>query len=700
MKLSLCLSAAALALLPAIAFAQDAAPGDSWVSELVVTGQRGSITAPVAATATRTPTPIEEAPQSIQVLTRTLIEEQELQTISDALVNVSGVAPSRTMEVVLQAPLIRGFPVNYYFDGMPTYGLPQGIADPATLVNVERVEVAKGPTSTLYGGGAGAPLSGLINIISVSPSADFRTTLGVRAGSFGTLGAEGDINIPLAGDLLGFRLTGMYETADSYINVVDSKRSALFPTLAWNITPDTRLVLRGQFTSLEQREYSGLPAALTVAPGLIIDRFAFAGAEDAPRTTTENKLLTATLTHKFSDTLQGEVSVSHHDGSFREYATFPVAQFAGTTYFFGSGQVPTDSESTFLTASLVGRFGDGAVKHQVLLGVDYDTTDYYGAMGLNFGWGVIDYATPATNAPLGVLPALSEIQDDKMETAAVFVQDQIAIGDRLDLTVGLRWTKLDIQSSYTSFGFPFVDTDESYSRLTPRIGATYAVSEGLSLFAGYAEGFHGVVVAFGVPNPDPETSQSFEAGVKFASPIKGLTGTVSLYQLTRQNVVTADPLNPGFSIQTGEQRAKGFETDLVYEPGAALSVLFSYAYTDAEVTEDNTLPVGDRLRRVPEQSGRLAARYRFQSEAWRGLEIGAGVTAVSSRELTLPNTVAVDGMALVDAQASYAFGPATLSLSIVNLTDNGGFEPYQYFGGAYVIPTQPRSAFITLRTTF
>jgi len=686
--------------MPAVAFAQNVAAGDSWVSEVVVTAQRGSITAPVAATATRTPTPIEETPQSIQVLTSTLIEEQDLQTISDALVNVSGVAPARTMEIVLQAPLIRGFPVNYYFDGMPTYGLPQGIADPASLVNVERVEVAKGPTSTLYGGGTGAPLSGLINIVSVSPQPDFRTSLGVRAGSFGTLGVEGDINIPFAGDTVGFRLTGMSETADSYINVVDSKRWSLFPTLSWTISPDTKLVIRGQVSRLEQREYSGLPAALTVAPSLMIDRFAFAGAEDAPRTTTENKLVTATLTHRFSDALQAEMSLSHHDGEFREYSTFPVMPFAGTTYFFGSGQVPTQSEKTFFTASLLGQFGAGPVKHQVLVGFDYDKTDYYGAMGLNFGWGVIDYATPATNAPFGTAPALSEIENDLMETKALFVQDQVAIGDRLDLTVGLRWSKLDVQSSYTSFGFPLVAADESYEKVTPRIGATYEVSDGLSLFAGYAEGFHGVVVAFGVTHPDPETSQSLEAGLKFAAPIKGLTGTVSAYQLTRQNVVTADPLHPGFSIQAGEQRAKGFETDLVYEPGPALSILFNYAYTNAEVTEDNTIPVGDSLRRVPEHSGRLAARYRFQSDAWRGLEVGAGVTAVSSRELTLPNTVAVKGMALVDAQASYDIGPATLSLSIINLTDNDGFEPYQYFGGAYVIPTQPRSAFITLRTTF
>jgi iron complex outermembrane recepter protein len=78
------------------------------------------------------------------------------------------------------------------------------------------------------------------------------------------------------------------------------------------------------------------------------------------------------------------------------------------------------------------------------------------------------------------------------------------------------------------------------------------------------------------------------------------------------------------SIQTGEQRAKGFETDLIWEPTRAVSVLFNYAWTDAEVTADNAPPVGDALPRIPEHSGRIAARYRVLDGAAKGLSFGAG----------------------------------------------------------------------------
>jgi iron complex outermembrane receptor protein len=257
-----------------------------------------------------------------------------------------------------------------------------------------------------------------------------------------------------------------------------------------------------------------------------------------------------------------------------------------------------------------------------------------------------------------------------------------------------------VKSNYTSGGFPFVDTDKTHHRVTPRIGATYVVADGVSAFAGYSEGFQGVVAAFGITDPKPETSQSYEAGLKLFGPVQGLTGTVSVYQITRQNVRTADPVIPFASIQSGEQRARGFEADIIWEPSSALSILANYTYADAEVTKDNTLPVGNRPARVPENAGRVAVRYRFQDAALSGLEIGGGMTAVSERELTLPNVTSVDGSVLFDAQASYDLGAVTLGLSVVNLADEDSFDPYQYLAASIVTPTQPRSAFVTLKKTF
>lgn len=672
----------------------------AWVSELVVTANRG-VTVTTAGSATRTATPIEEIPQSIQAINRTLIEDQDLRNVGDALINVSGVAPQGQMELVLQPPKIRGFDAAYLVDGMLTYNLPASASDSGTLINVARVEVAKGPTSTLYGGGVGAPLSGLINLVSVDPAPQFGATLAVRAGSFNTLGVQGSVDAPANNGRIRLRLAGDYETADSYLEKVNSTRASIYPTAVIDFSEATRLTVRGQYSRVEQLEYAGLPYALTGPLGAKVDKETFAGAPDAPLTSVENRMVTATLAHAFSDTWSGEVSVRRFRNDFDEYGSFPFTgvPLAGTTYAFASAYLPSQVRQTSISATINGKIGEGGVRHNLLAGVDYDQTKYQASLGFGF-IGFVDYAAPATNVKFGAPPVLSDVQSDRMKSTAVFLQDQIAIGERLDITAGLRWTSVDISSRYVSGGVPFVNTSRSERRWTPRVGATYRLTKGVSAFAGYSEGFKGLVAAFGVADPKPETSRSYEAGLKLTAPIKGLTGTLAAYQITRRNVITADPANPFASIQAGEQRARGVEADVVFEPSPALSVLAAYAYTDAEITKDNTLPVGDRPTRTPEHSLRLAARYRFQSGDLKGLEFGGGLTAVSDRELTLPNKYVADGSVLVDAQASYDFGYAKVSVSVVNLTGEDGYAPYQYLARAVVAPLQPRSAYLTLSKAF
>jgi iron complex outermembrane receptor protein len=693
MKYSI-LAAGGLVVCAQTTMAAEGQQGEGWaLPEVVVTAARLGYDQSAASSATRVATPVEEVPQSIQTLTRKLIEDQDLQNLTGALVNVSGVAPTSQAQTVLQPTLVRGFAVNYLIDGVPTYQLPAGVGDPATLVNVERIEVAKGPTATLYGGGTGAPLSGLINLVSRDPTDRLAGSAALRVGSFGTWGGSADLNVPL-GDVAAFRISGMADSADSFIDHVTSDRRAVFPSLLLKLGSDTNLVIRGRYNHLAQTEYAGLPFE-HLRPTTLIDREVYAGARDIPRTWVENKGLAATLTHAFSSWLDGSMTVNRSTSEFEEWATFPYGQLAGTVYNFGSAVLPSDSQKTYATASLTARLGEASLHHTVLVGVDYDHTDYFGAMDFNTVWATIDFADPLPAPAFGPVPPRFLEQDDRLETVAVFAQDQIGVGERLDLTLGVRWTQLKVLSNVG-----FATTDESYDKVTPRLGATYRLTDGVSLFAGYSQGFQGVVAGgfYGI-TPEPETSQSWEGGVKFHGLVPGLSGTVAVYQLTRQNVLTSIP-NTFFYSQSGEQRARGTELDLIYEPSRSLSILINYAYTDAKVTEDDSIPVGDRLRAVPKQSGRVAARYRFAGSSVSGLEVGGGVTAVSRRELTLPNSLSAGGSILVDAQATYPVGSFTAGLSVTNLFGSKAYEPYQYFGGAYVTPTQSRAAFFTLRTQF
>ena len=131
----------------------------------------------------------------------------------------------------------------------------------------------------------------------------------------------------------------------------------------------------------------------------------------------------------------------------------------------------------------------------------------------------------------------------------------------------------------------------------------------------------------------------------------------------------------------------------------AFSVLANYAYTGAEVTDDTVIPIGSRLPRVPRHSGRVMAYYRLQNGFARGLSFGVGSTAFTLRNIYLPNSGTTPGYATVDAHAMYTHGRCTLEASANNLADHRTFDPYSYLVPV-VIPNQPRSAYLSLKTTF
>ena len=160
-SLATLLAATALAT-PAFAQEQALEPepetGGWTPGNITVTGTRDTYAADEASV-TRTPVPLIEVPQSIQVITAELIKDQELVTLDEALRNVSGVVPSLPSEIVLVNPIVRGFEAEIFTDGLIGYG-DTAVIDPGSLWNVERIEVAKGPTSTLFGGGIGSPVGG------------------------------------------------------------------------------------------------------------------------------------------------------------------------------------------------------------------------------------------------------------------------------------------------------------------------------------------------------------------------------------------------------------------------------------------------------------------------------------------------------------------------------------------------------------
>lgn len=664
---------------------------------MTVTAPRQGFAADTSVSATRTGTPLNEIPQSVQVITRALIEQQQVQTFDEALQNVSGVRATRSEEALFAQPIVRGFPAEIYLDGLPAFGGTAASIDPTSLNGAERIEVLKGPTSALYGGGVGAPLGGMINVVSQRPAFESDSLIGVRSGSYSTQNVFTNLNIPLS-DQFAARLAADYQESDSFIDHVESRHWSIQPSLLFKPTPQTELLLRGNYNKRSQTEYSGLPAAQALAGD--IKRNAYPGATlGQPLTTIENQVTALAFDHRFSDTTRISISGQHYDGDVHDYGSFINGNpdsMQPTLYSIAALYLPTTIEENTLDAHLISQSQALGGDHELMIGASIDLTTFDSAVSGAVPIGELDLANPVYNLVYGETPELLVTQTNRYRTQAVYLQNQATYG-RLHLLGSVRYSQLSLEQAEQNI-------DRDYHRVIPRLGATFDLTDQVAAYAAYSEGFRGAFNFTGREEPKPETSRNVETGLKLDAEGWGLSGTLAIFEQTRRNVSTADP-DPsfalmGYSVQSGEQRARGIEMDLTWEPTPALSLLANYAYTSAEITEDNIIPIGDGLPRVPRHSGRLAAHYRLLDGPAQGLALGAGVTALSARELTLPNTQAVPGYAMLDAQASYDFDRYTVALSAINLTDRESFDTYQYLGSPVVIPIQPRSAYVSFTAHF
>ena len=191
---------------------------------------------------------------------RSLIVDQNDLTVTEAIQNVSNTQGTNTLAIGTTGPFgqmtVRGFTAQQYLDGI---NVMYNAGDRDSLVNVERVEVLKGPNAILYGGGAGSPLGGAINVVSKLPTDKASLETGVTFGTNNYVQPYFDFNQPLSADkTVLFRFTGSYTSNDTFVDVVHQDRYSLNPTLTLTNKEDTTLTIQGRVSRLEQQAYQAI----------------------------------------------------------------------------------------------------------------------------------------------------------------------------------------------------------------------------------------------------------------------------------------------------------------------------------------------------------------------------------------------------------------------------------------------------------
>ena len=671
-----------------------------------------------AKSSTRTSTPIEQLPQNINVITRSLIDSQLSITLSDAVRNASNVQPVDTRMIgnVEQTPVkIRGFGAELWTDGFAGNLFIAGDRD--GLVNVERVEVLKGPSAVVYGGGAGAPVGGVLNVVSKMPTDTAKYQFGTTFGSYWYANPYIDVNQPLNDEkTVLFRLTSEYTGSSSFIDVLNSRRFNINPTLTLTNKTDTTLTLQGFVSQAYQQAYPGLPVSGTVTGAYTVDRSLYFGDPNIMPSYSKMYGVTGTLDHRIDDVWSVNVKARWSRSEMQQNSQSAFLDATGTggtplfppsTFDVNNIEVYDQQQEFSINPTVQAKFSTESTKNTLLIGGDFSRVTDWGFMNVdtngNFcfliGFGctpsLVNLQNPAFTTPYTFpVPGRGEGVsffnfNNTYLTTGFYAQLQSTINERFHVLAGARVASIDI--TYNEFATGSMVTRVTQAtRLLPRAGVVVDLVKGLSVYGSYSQGMKWVPFSQTFAQPAPEYSTQYEAGVKL-NINDAFTGTMALFQIERTNVpVRLTALSAALTQQT----SRGFEADFLYQPNRNWSVLASYGYTSAFFADPAGagIPAGYRLPFVPEHSGRFWLNYQFDESVAPGLSLGAGIYAASNQYVDAANLWQTAGYYTVDAKIGYETDRIRAVVSAKNLTNNQYLVPYSWLGGQ-VAPGAPLSVY-------
>ncbi|WP_242072099.1 TonB-dependent siderophore receptor [Nostoc sp. FACHB-110] len=343
-----------------------------------------------------------------------------------------------------------------------------------------------------------------------------------------------------------------------------------------------------------------------------------------------------------------------------------------------------NSRNYALQTNVVGKFTTAGLKHTLLFGADLSRTNTSRFALANFTSFPINVFNPSYGVNRPEFNILLFDRDSEIDRLGIYLQDQIEISQQLNLLLGLRYeTVAQRNQNVPALFYPGGDTTQNDSAWTPRIGVVYQPIPNVSFYGSYSRSFNPSVDDIGADgNPlEPERGEGFEVGVKTELLGGNLLATLAYFDVTKQNVATEDPNFPGLgiSIATGEQRSQGVEFDLTGKILPGWNIIASYSYTDATITQDNTIPVGNRLTGIPQHQASLWTTYEIQSGSLQGLGGGIGINYVGERQGDLNNSFTLDSYVLTNAALFYRRDNWKFALNFRNLFDveytnsRGGF---------------------------
>lgn len=649
-----------------------------------------SYAARIQATGTRDDQPVHDLPQSITVLDRRFIDDVGARRTDDVLPFVPGVQLFSGYGGTWDDYTVRGFRVwagttyrNGYLNGYSG-------SNATDTVNVERIEVVRGPASALYG--PGLP-GGSINFVTKRPSTERQLTFRLSAGSFSTFRGEIDAAGPV-NSKIAYRATASADSTAGYRDFNTFRRWLANPVVEIALDEDTKMLVEVQgFQSSYRPDPLGVPKVGGDFFALPIERSYIEPATPIARI--EGALARVEVNHKLSRAWSLRVATQDKVGHYTERTLLwgpPAAD--GRTLERGLLSWLQDSGEVAFQAALRGVLETKPISHAIMIGVDAsrERVAYrVAATDPTESPLPIDLFAPRYGTPLPGVPLPSSPNVWTYGVAGLYANDVMTLLPQLKVMAGARVDSFGQVSATDT-----VHDRSSEVAVSPRLGAVVDVLRGVSAYANVSKGFWpslGVTATGNVLRP--EHSFSTEAGVRVVLPQDVVTLDLAAFRIDNKNFAVADPDNPNFQHNIGEALSSGFEAFSTARISKLARSLVSYSYTDARIADDpkNPAQIGEPLPLTAKHSGGIW--WQFELPIVRERKAGLGLGGLYTSERSLPDQTRIPGYFRVDTVLSYVVPYARASLRIENLLGTryvrSGLNESALLYGA------PRSALFTLQ---
>ncbi|WP_159980518.1 MULTISPECIES: TonB-dependent siderophore receptor [unclassified Novosphingobium] len=637
----------------------------------------GSIVVTAGSSGTKTETPLIQVPQPLTVITSEQYLSQGAISISDTVKYAAGVlANPYGRDTRVDGFNIRGIDALQFRDGMrDIFSYYATItSDP---YNFSRVEIVRGPASVLFGQGS---IGGLVNLVSKTPEFTTGGEMNLVYGSYDRKEAMGDVNLALS-DTLAIRAVGRVRDADTYVDHVPDDRVMFAPSIRWQPTPDTDVVLNGVYQKDETGSTSQfLPIVGTFRPNTAnptgrLDQYTFVGKPGWDRYNGRSLQAGGAITHKFSDNIRlsmkaryidSNVEYNTHYADSYSYPTDPFSVYGTDGRTIGLTSSASDAKMNVFSTdnNLQINFNTGAnIEHKLLVGIDYSWNKV--GKRTTYGAGEIVDLYDIDYDALAAYEATGPFAYDTQKQLGIYVQDQVRFYDRVSVVVGARRDRVTSSAGTKDNATTF------------RAGIIGELGAGFSPFFSYTESF--LPIAGADSNGDafkPQTGTQFEAGVKW-QPERNTLVTATAFHIKERNRVLYLPNN--VIAQSGELTTKGFEVEASHTLPGNFELLVNYGYNQLKSEVNSSLDY------MPRHTASIWSSKTFGVSDNAQLRLGAGVVYSGKSKSTgqidpyglnpaIPDdqlyTVVTPSRTTVDALAEINWNSWRFALNATNLLNN------------------------------